>query len=233
MDGIDFVVAVSANQQQVPHIRPGQQILEQIERCYIEPLEIVEEQGERMFRPREYADKSPEHQPKTALRILWRQLGDRWLFADDVLQFRDEINNEPTVRFERLEQRLSPLPQLRFGLAQKRTDQALKGLRKGEVRDVALVLVKLARCKKTAGRNKWLMKLVDDRGLADAGVSGNQHQLRPAASDDTVERGKQAIDLGCPTIQFLGDQQPVRSVVFPWREIVDIAPGFPFSKAMP
>src|ERR1700744_4678250 len=140
-----------------------------------------------MFWPREYADKSPEDQLKAALRILWRQLGDRWLFADDVLQFRDEINNEPTVRFERFEQRLPPWPQFRFGLAQKRADQALRGLRKRGVGDVALVLVKLARCKKTAGRNKWLMKLVDDRGLADAGVSATQHQLRPAASDDTVE----------------------------------------------
>jgi hypothetical protein len=35
VDGIDFVVAVGANQQQVLHIRPGQQILEQIERCCI------------------------------------------------------------------------------------------------------------------------------------------------------------------------------------------------------
>ena len=89
---------VGADQQQVLHIRPGQQILEQIERCCIEPLQIVEEQGKRMFRPREYADKSPEHQLKAALRILWRKLGDRWLFADDVLQFRDEIHNEPSVR---------------------------------------------------------------------------------------------------------------------------------------
>ena len=54
------------------------------------------------------------------LRVLWRQLRHRGLFTDDVLQFRDEINNEPTVRFERLEQRLPPLPQIRFGVAQKR-----------------------------------------------------------------------------------------------------------------
>jgi hypothetical protein len=72
-----------------------------------------------MFWLRENADKSSEHQLKAALRILWRQLGNRRLFADDVLQFRDEINNELTVRFERLEERLPPLPQLRFRLAQK------------------------------------------------------------------------------------------------------------------
>ena len=83
MGGIDFVVAVGADQHQVLHVRPGQQILEQIERCCIEPLQIVEEQRERMFRPCEYADKSPEYQLEAALRILWRKLGNRRLFSDD------------------------------------------------------------------------------------------------------------------------------------------------------
>ena len=88
VDGIDVVVVVSANQQ-VLHIRPGQQILEQIERCRIEPLEIVEKQGERMFWPCEYADKSLEHKLRAALRFLWWELGDRWLISYDVLQFWD------------------------------------------------------------------------------------------------------------------------------------------------
>src|SRR4051812_37514939 len=126
-----------------------------------------------MFRPREHADKSAEHELEAALRGLWRKLGNWWLFAYDVLQFGDEIHYEQPVRVQRLNQRVPPSAQLRFWLAQQRTDKALKGLRKGGVGDVALVLVKLARCKKTAGRNKWLMKLVDDRGLADAGVSRN------------------------------------------------------------
>ena len=96
---------------------------------------------------------------------------------------------------KRLEKRIAPAAQLRFALAQKRTDKALKGLRQSGIRDVALVLVELARCKKAAGRNKRLMELIDDRGLADAGISGNQHQLRPAAGDDAVEGGEQGIDL--------------------------------------
>src|SRR5262249_43504611 len=86
---------------------------------------------------------------------------------------------------------------------------------------------------KAAGQNKWLMKLVDERGLADAGVSGNQHQLRPAAGDDTVEGGKQDTDLGRPPIQLFGDHQPIRSVVFSGGEFVDTASGFPFGKAPP
>ncbi len=60
MGGIDLVVPVGADQHQVPHVGLGQQILHQIERCRIEPLQVVEEQGERML-PREYTDESPEH----------------------------------------------------------------------------------------------------------------------------------------------------------------------------
>src|SRR2546426_699322 len=98
MGGIDFVVPVGADQHQVLHIRPGQQILEQVQRCRVEPLHIVEEQGERMFRPCEYADESPEHQLETALRVLWWKIRDWWLFSDDELQFGDEVHNEQSVR---------------------------------------------------------------------------------------------------------------------------------------
>ena len=108
MGGIDFVVSVGADQHQVPHIRLGQQILEQIERCRIEPLQIVEEQRQRMLRPREYADESPEHELESALRVLWRKLGDRRLFADDELQFGDEIHHEPSVRTQRLVKGIAP-----------------------------------------------------------------------------------------------------------------------------
>ena len=43
MGGADFVVAVGADQHQMPHIRPGKKIRDQIERCSVEPLQIVEE----------------------------------------------------------------------------------------------------------------------------------------------------------------------------------------------
>jgi hypothetical protein len=39
------------------------------------------------------------------------------------------------------------------------------------------------------------MKLVDDGGLADAGVPGDQHELRRSAGDDAVEGGEQLVDL--------------------------------------
>ena len=43
MGGRDLVVAIRADQQQVPHFRLGQQVFKQIERGRIEPLQVVEE----------------------------------------------------------------------------------------------------------------------------------------------------------------------------------------------
>ena len=110
------------------------------------------------------------------------------------------------------------LGQLGFALAQKRADQALKGLSQGRIGDVALVLVELARGEEPARRHQHFVQLIDDGGLADAGISGDQHQLRRAAVDDAVEGGEQGLDLARSPVQLLGDQQPVRRVVFAERE---------------
>ena len=77
------------------------------------------------------------------------------------------------------------------------------------------------------------MQLIDDGGLADAGIAGDQHQLRRAAGDDAIEGGEQGLDLARSPVQFLGNQQPVGRVVFAKREGVDAALSLPFSKAAP
>ncbi len=67
MGGGDFVVAIGTDQHEVLQIRPGQQILQQIERRRVEPLQVVEEQRQRMLRPGEDADEPPKHQLETAV----------------------------------------------------------------------------------------------------------------------------------------------------------------------
>src|SRR5260370_38188949 len=97
MGGINLIVPVGADQHQMLHVRLDQQILHQIERCRVEPLQIVKEQGQRMF-PCEYADKSTEHQLEAALRVLWRKLRNRGMLSYDELQFGNQIHNELSVR---------------------------------------------------------------------------------------------------------------------------------------
>ena len=70
MRGTDLVVPIGADQQQVPHVRVRDQMLEQVERRRVQPLQIIEKQRERMFRPSEDTEEPPEHQLEARLRGL-------------------------------------------------------------------------------------------------------------------------------------------------------------------
>src|SRR5690242_9969359 len=116
MGGIDFVVPIGADQQQVPHLRLGQEILEQIERRRVRPLQIIEEQRKRMFGAREHAKETPKHQLEPPLRLLWRKFGNWRLFSNDELYFRDEVDDELAVRPQHLAQGVTPVAQLGVAL---------------------------------------------------------------------------------------------------------------------
>ncbi len=186
-----------------------------------------------MVRPGEHPDEPPEHQLETPLRVLRREIRHGRLGTDEERQGGDEVHHEPSVRLQRLPQRGTPAVQLGLALPQQVPDEALQRLRQRRIRDVALVLVKLAGGKEAAGRHEHCMQLVDDGGLADAGSAGDQHQLRHPARHDAVEGRAQRVDLARAPIEFLGQHQPVRRVVGAEREIVDPALGLPVRQAAP
>ena len=168
-----------------------------------------------------------------ALRLLRRKLGNRRLFADDELQFRDEVGHQPAVRSQRLQKRLAPTRQLGVALAEQRSHQTLKGLRQRRIGDVALVLVELARGEKPARRHKRLVQLVDDGRFADAGIARDQNQLRRAALDHAIEGGEQRLDLALSPVKLLRDHQPIGPVAFAERKRLDAPVALPFGEAAP
>src|SRR6516162_7121281 len=96
-----------------------------------------------------------------------------------------------------------------------------------------LYWIELAGGKQAPGRNQHLMELIYDGGLANTRISADEHQLRPAADHDTVEGREQCIDLPRSPVQFLGNQQSVRRVMFAKRKLVDTALSLPLTKAAP
>src|ERR1700754_139023 len=140
-----------------------------------------------MLRPCEYGDESPEYQLESALRIQWRKDRNRRLFSDDELQCGDKIDDKPRVWPQSLVKGIAPDAQLFFLLAEKRADKAPEGLRERGIRDVTFVLIELTRGKKAAARYEHLLQLIDDRGLADTGISGDKHQLWRTGLDDAIE----------------------------------------------
>ena len=233
MRGTDFVLPVGADQQHVPHFRVRHQMLEEVERCCIQPLQIIEEQRERMLLAREHPEEAPEHHLEAVLRVLRRQVRDRWLFPDHELQLGNEVDDELAIEAQHLDERIAPPAKLGLALAQEQADKAPEGLRQRRIRDVALVLVELAGGEKAARRHQRLVQFIDDGGLADARIAGEQHQLRPAAGDDAVEGAEQGLDLALSPIQFLGNQKPVGCVLLAQRESVDPVLSLPCGKAAP
>src|ERR1700675_606037 len=142
--GSDLVVPVRPDQKQVLNLRMRDQVLDEIERRGIQPLQIVEEQRERMFLAREHAQEAPENHLEAVLRVLWWQIWNRRLFPDHKLEFRNEIDDQLTIWTERLEQAVPPPAERLLVLGEERADQGLERLAQGRVWDVALVLVELA-----------------------------------------------------------------------------------------
>src|ERR1700676_5182197 len=100
--GTDLVVAVGADQQQVPHFRVRDQVFNEVERRCIKPLQIVKKQRERVLLAREYPEETPENRLEAVLRVLRRQVRDRWLLPDHELQLGNEVDDELTIWTERL-----------------------------------------------------------------------------------------------------------------------------------
>src|SRR5258706_1934203 len=97
-----------------------------------------------MLLAREHPEEAPENHLEAVLRILRRQVRDRWLFPNHEFQLGNEVDDELTIRAQCLAQGVPPPAKLGLALAQERADKALEGLAQGGVRNVALVLVELA-----------------------------------------------------------------------------------------
>src|SRR5216684_3351624 len=98
MGRTDLVVPVGSNQKQMPHFRARNQMLEEVERCCIQPLQIIEEQRERVLWAGEHPEEPPKHHLESVLCVLRRQVRDWWLFPDYELQLGNEVDDELTIR---------------------------------------------------------------------------------------------------------------------------------------
>src|ERR1700704_3981976 len=117
-----------------------------------------------MLRSSERAEKPPENQLKAVLRVLWREGRDRRLRSDNELELGDQVDDELTVRAQRVANAVPPAADLGLCLAQDLADEVLECLRQRGIGDVALVLVELAGREQAARRDEHLVQFVRHRG---------------------------------------------------------------------
>src|SRR5215471_20388843 len=216
----DIVVAIGADEKKIAKLGPAQQVFQQVERRRVEPLQVIKEERQRMFRPREDADKLPKYQLEAPLCVLWCKLRNRRWLSDNELHFRNEIHNQSRVRSQRFAQRVAPGREVGFAFAEQRPGQALKGLCQSRVGNVAFVSIKLAGSEEAARWYQYRVQLIDDRRLADPRIARDQDQFWGATIDDAIEGGEQGVDLAFPPVEFLWDQQAVGLVLFAEWEVV-------------
>ena len=100
-------------------------------------------------------------------------------------------------------------------------DEGLESLGQRGIGNVALVLVELAGREQAARRDEHLVQFVRNRGLANAGIAGHEHELGRTLGHDALEGREQGVDLALPPVQPLRDHEAVRGVVHAGRERVD------------
>ena len=232
MGGADLVVAVGADCQQVTAVGVRDNIHKELQSRRVEPLQVVEEEHQRMLPARKHPKEPATDGEKAVLRLAKGQLGHWRLRANKQFKLGHKIHDEPAVRAQRLENGLAPACQFLVALDQELADQNLECLRQGGVRDISLVLVELAEGEQAAQRHDDLVQFVDHRGLADAGIAGNQDQFGRAARHHPLERGAQRADFRLAPIQFFGNTQHIGSIVGAQWKRLDTAGPFPCTEAV-
>src|SRR3954471_18364110 len=91
---IDFVVAISSDQQEVARLTAANQVLDQTQGSSVDPLQIVEKQHQWVLGPGEYAQERAKYHLKAVARVLWREVRHPGLLADHQLQFGDGTGDE-------------------------------------------------------------------------------------------------------------------------------------------
>src|SRR5258708_27772135 len=78
-------------------LRMHHEMLDQIERRPVQPLQIVEEQRQGMLGPSEHPEEPTEHQLEAILAVLWGKIGYRRPLAGDEGEPPAPIDHEPSL----------------------------------------------------------------------------------------------------------------------------------------
>ena len=199
------LAAKGGDDQQVPAVPVGRQHLQQAQGGRVGPLQVVEEEGQRIQTGGQRGDERTEGEVKPALRFDRSQRRDRGSAPQQGLELRNHLVHDAGVAAQGLPQARAPGVLERAGLAQQAAHQPPEGLDHRPVRDVALQLRELAPDEARADPGEPT-EVVHQGGLADPGAAAHQDDAA-AAGRGALERGQQPGGLLLPPVQPLGGER--------------------------
>jgi len=222
MARVDFVVPVGADQEKEFHPRAGEERAEEAQRRRVGPLQVVDEDHQRMLALRQRAHEVLEDELEPVLRLGGGERRRRRLLAQDELDLRNEFRQDTRVGAERFREPRAPSAQAGLALGEQLLQEAAEGLDQRAVGNIADDRIELAGDEVTPLADDGLVELLDERRLADARVAPHHHHLGGACAG-AVEGPQQLVDLAAAAIQLPWDEEPVRDVALADRELVDPA----------
>src|ERR1700675_1478072 len=115
------------------HLARDDEMLKQLKRGPVHPLQVVQEQDERMLRTREHGEESLKDALKAIFGVLGRQFRNGRQRSEDELEFRDEIGDYPAIGFDRLSQIAFPPIDFHVASGQDLAEKRPEGLREGGI----------------------------------------------------------------------------------------------------
>ncbi|HEU4577364.1 MAG TPA: hypothetical protein VFS67_03845 [Polyangiaceae bacterium] len=162
MGGADLAVAIGADQQQVVAGGVAHPLFEQLQRCCVHPLQVVEEEDQRMLGPGEDAQEPCQQQMEAVPRLHWTDLRNRRLRTEQALELWHQGYQQLPIGRHRLLDALPPSVQGCFRLRQQLAHEAAKRLGQARERNAPLQLIELASGVVTASLADGGAEVVDE-----------------------------------------------------------------------
>ena len=217
MRGRHLVVAIGHHDQQRLGRRRCRDQIDEVQAGRVRPLHVVEKQHERMRPLAEDLHETLEDEVETVLRFQRLELGHARLRTDDELECRHHVDDELRVRVNGSADGVAPHGNRFLALREQLLHEILQGRDERAERHVLLQLIELAGDEVAALAGDRLIDLLDERGLADAGLPGDQDRLDPAARN-ALEALQQALSFGSAAVELLRRLESIERVVAAERE---------------
>ena len=192
--------------------------LQQAQRRPVGPLQVVDEQHERVLGAGHRAQQRQDARLQSTLRVDWRDRDRGVLRPDEQLELGHQLGERPRRPAEFLVEHGADRGERRGRQGEHLSNQLARGLDEGRVRQVAAVEVELAGREPAVGRGHRPLQFIDEPRLADARVAGDEHQVLLALGGgrEAVEQGGQ---LGVAPEQHVRHAKPGLDVAVAQREL--------------
>ena len=222
---VDFVVAVGSDDEQVADPGFGEDGFEKVEGSSIRPLDIIQEDDQRMFGRADHLNELAQGVVEAVLVFVGREVFHQRLLPHDFFEGRNQSGDYPGGFAHGFGNPFFPLLDDGLVFGEQDVGEFVEGLDPGEVRRIALDEIELPGDEEAVLEGDGDIEAVDEARFPNTGIAahGNEHFL---SAGNLIEHFEQGFHFGFPSVEFLGNLEMQGPVGAGQGERSDAAVGF-------